>query len=108
MGYTEKGVLIFGEWFEAMDKLNPKDYKALMNSIYRYQMKGEEPPEFKGKAGMVALIIFPYIGRRLAQSKGGKRSAEMRGGQFCGNPIIDEILKKRDAKLLEDDFASKE
>ena len=98
MGQTEKGVLIFNEWFEAMENLNPRDYKALMSAIYRYQAQGEEPPEFKGKVGIVSAMIFPCISRRLAQSKGGKMSAEKRGGLFCGNPIIDELLKKVEAK----------
>lgn len=95
MSYSDKGVLIFSEWFEAMDKLNPKDYKALMHAIYRYQMCGEEPHEFQGKSGMVAAIIFPYIGRRLAQSRGGKKASDAR---FSGNPIIDDILKNRKEK----------
>ena len=47
MSQTDKGVLIFAEWFEAMEKLNSRDYKALMNAVYRYQLLGEEPPEFK-------------------------------------------------------------
>lgn len=95
MGQTDKGVLMFSEWFEAMDKLNPKDYKALMNAIYRYQLCGEEPPEFKGKAGMVAAIVFPYIRRRLSTAKSGKKGSEARYGAYGINPIIDEILDKR-------------
>ena len=95
MSQTDKGVLIFEEWFKAMDKLGANEYKKLMHAIYRYQLCGEEPPEFKGKSAIVADMIFPYITRRLAQARGGKRSAEKRGGQFSGNPIIDEILKSR-------------
>ena len=95
MSNTDKGVLVFDEWFDAMSKLNPKEYKLLMEAIHRYQLHGEEPPEFKGKSAIVADMIFPYITRRLAQARGGKRSAEKRGGQFSGNPIIDEILKSR-------------
>ena len=95
MSYTDKGVLMFEEWFRAMDKLSASDYKRLMHAIYRYQLHGEEPPEFKGKAAIVADMMFPYITRRLAQAKGGKRSAERRGGGFSGNPIIDDILKGR-------------
>lgn len=95
MSYTDKGVLVFDEWFRAMERLGAYDYKKLMHAVYRYQLYGEEPPEFKGKAAIVADMMFPYIARRLAQAKGGKRSAEKRGGDFSGNPIIDDILKSR-------------
>ena len=95
MSYTDKGVLVFDEWFRAMERLGAYDYKKLMHAVYRYQLYGEEPPEFKGKAAIVADMMFPYIARRLAQAKGGKRSAEKRGGSCSGNPIIDDILKSR-------------
>ena len=95
MGQTDKGVLIFGEWFEAMNMLSPKDYKSLMNAIYRYQLLGEEPPEFKGKAGMMSSVIFPYIKRRLATARAGKKGSSARFGKYGINPIIDEILDSR-------------
>ena len=57
MSQTDKGVLMFSEWLEAMSQLNPKAYKEMMNAIYLYQIKGIEPPEFKGKAQMVAAIV---------------------------------------------------
>ena len=95
MSQTDKGVLIFGEWFEAMNMLAPKDYKALMNAIYRYQLLGEEPPEFKGKTGMMSALIFPYINRRLATAKAGKKGSTARYSPYGINPIIDEILDKR-------------
>lgn len=47
---------------------------------------------------MVAAIIFPYIGRRLAQARGGRKASEMREGRFSDNPVIDDILKKRKEK----------
>ncbi len=95
MSQTDKGVLIFGEWFEAMNMLSPKDYKALMNAIYRCQLLGEEPPEFKGKACMMSSMIFPYIKRRLATARAGKKGSSARYGAYGINPIIDEILDNR-------------
>ena len=59
MSRADKGVLLFSEWFEALDKLSPKDFKTVVMAIYRYQIKGEEPLEFQGKAQIVASIIFP-------------------------------------------------
>lgn len=97
MSYTDKGVLMFEEWFRAMDKLSASDYKRLMHALYRYQLHGEEPPEFKGKAAIVADMMFPYIARRLAQAKGGRRSPERKSVSLSGNPIIDDILKNRSA-----------
>ena len=95
MSTTDKGVLIFCEWFEAMSKLGPRDYKMLMNAIYRYQFFCEEPPEFKGKAGMIASIIFPCIRRRTANAKAGKKGMATRLSAYGVNPIIDEILQNR-------------
>ena len=37
---------------------------------------------------MVAAIIFPYIGRRLAQARGGRKASKMREGR------IDRIEEK--------------
>ena len=95
MSQTDKGVLIFAEWFEAMSKLCPTDYKALMNAVYRYQILGEKPPEFKGKSSLVAAIIFPYVERRLESAKWGKRGSSVRYRAYGINPIIDEILDDR-------------
>lgn len=92
MSQTDKGVLIFFEWFEAMEHLDAKTYKSMMNAIYRYQLKGEKPPEFKGKASIVAAIIFPYIDRRITMSKAGKKGMRSRYDLYGVNPIIDEIL----------------
>ena len=98
MSQTDKGVLIFSEWFDAMAKLNPREYKSLMNAIYRYQIHGEEPPEFQGKTDMVAAIIFPYIRRRITNASAGKKGMAVRRGAYGINPIIDAILDKRAAK----------
>ena len=92
MSQTEKGVLMYFEWLEAMSSLDPKTYKIMMNAIYSYQQKGEKPPEFKGKARVAASIIFPCIERRITFSKAGKKGAEKRFGAYGVNPIIDDLL----------------
>ena len=94
MSRADKGVLLFSEWFEALDKLSPKDFKTVVMAIYRYQIKGEEPLEFQGKSQIVASIIFPYIKTRIARSKAGKTAAESRR-EFSGNPIVDELLRRK-------------
>ena len=95
MSQTDKGVLVFEEWFRAMDMLSANDYKKLMHAVYRYQLCGEEPPQFKGKASIVSEMIFPYISRRLVQARCGKKGSAVRYGAYGINPIIDEILDKR-------------
>lgn len=78
MSNTDKGVLIYNEWFDAMDIVSPKDYKMLMTAIYNYQIFGNPPPEFKGSAKVIASMIFPCLDRRLKQSAGGKRGMSAR------------------------------
>ena len=92
MSKTNDGVFIFREWFTSMKRLTPKDYKSLMNAIGDYQLDGVKPPEFEGKSRFIADIIFPYIDRRLASARGGKRSAEERKKGYGVNPIIDRLL----------------
>jgi Na+/alanine symporter len=43
LSQTEKGVLIFSEWFEAMENLNANDFKRMIYAIYRLQICGEKP-----------------------------------------------------------------
>ena len=95
MSQTDKGVLIFFEWFEAMSHLDPKTYKSMMTAIYNCQLHGTKPPEFKGKADILASIIFPCIERRIALSKAGKKGAQRRGASYGINPIIDDLLSAR-------------
>ena len=101
MGQTDKGVLIFSEWFEAMNHLSSKEYKTMMNSIYRCQMHGEEPVKFQGKAALVAAIIFPSVQRRSARATAAKRAAETYKGAYGINPIIDEALRRRAQRELD-------
>ena len=78
MGQTEKGVLIFSEWFEAMKGLSANDFKRMIYAIYRLQIFGEEPPEFQGKPGMIASIIFPMLRRRMELAQYGSLGAAKR------------------------------
>ncbi|MBQ4091143.1 MAG: hypothetical protein IJC64_02370 [Clostridia bacterium] len=93
MGQIDKGILLFPEWLEAMESLPGTDFKRLTYAIYNYQMKGIEPPEFKGKARIVAAMIFPYVRRRIENSRAGKKGMQARYGV---NPIIDELLRRRE------------
>lgn len=98
MSNTDKGVLMFNEWVEAMSELNPKEFKTLFLAICRYQVSGEEPPEFKGKAKIIAAMIFPYVRRRIAQSNGAKKAIAERREKLSNNPIINEILLENERK----------
>ena len=102
MRNTDKGVLMFNEWIDAMSELNPKEFKALFLAIWNYQLSGVEPPEFKGKTKIMASMIFPYVRRRIAQSNGAKKAIAARQEKLCNNPIINDILlenvKKKEEK----------
>ncbi|MBE6583986.1 MAG: hypothetical protein E7649_03245 [Ruminococcaceae bacterium] len=105
MGQTDKGVLIFAEWFEAMESVSPKSYKALMQAVYRYQIHNEEPVEFNGKAKIVADLIFPFIRRRKAMADAGRKGMKSRYSAYGINPTIDALLDRKaenDAKYQAD------
>ena len=106
MSQTDKGVLIFFEWFEAMSHLDPKTYKSMMNAIYNCQLNGAKPPEFKGKASILASIIFPCIERRVALSMAGKKGAQRRVGAYGINPIIDDLLTAKASREASSDDSS--
>ena len=72
MSKTDKGVLIFNEWFEAMENISDRDCGRLVKAIYKYQVLGEKPPIFKEKAEILASVIFPCIERRKKMSAAGK------------------------------------
>lgn len=101
MSQMDKGVLMFKEWVDAMSELSPKEFKMLFLAICRYQSLGEEPPEFKGKAKIIASMIFPYISRRIAQSNGAKRAISARRERLSENPIINDILLENERKKAE-------
>ncbi len=77
MSKTDKGVLIFNEWFELMKQLSATDFKKLLVAMYEYQRYGKEPPQFKGKSELVATLVFPAIKRRISLSSAGKRGAQV-------------------------------
>lgn len=95
MSQTDKGVLIFYEWFEAMESLSPKCYKEMMTAICRYQQKGEEMPEFKGKSAIVAAVIFPCLRRRIDSARGGKRTMQTRYGLDESSAALQEIIQRK-------------
>ena len=78
MSRIDKGVLIFNEWFEAMENISDRDCGRLVKAIYKYQVLGEEPPEFKGKAEILADVVFPCIDRRKKLSEAGKRGSQIK------------------------------
>lgn len=102
MSETDKGVLIYNEWFEAMENLSAKDYKSLLSAVYRYQILNVPPPEFKGKAQILASVIFPYIERRKKQAERGKRGVEVRLGKAYPNTALasSEALSKASSEAL--------
>ena len=82
MSETDKGVLIYNEWFDAMENLSPKDFKAMIYAMYNYQIHDIPPPEFKGKSAIMSSVIFPYIKRRKQQSERGKLGAEAKASRI--------------------------
>ncbi len=77
MSRIDKGVLIFNEWFEAMENISDRDCGRLVKAIYKYQVLGEKPPMFKGKAEILADVVFPCIDRRKKLSEAGKRGNQL-------------------------------
>ena len=78
MSRIDKGVLIFNEWFEAMENISDRDCGRLVKAIYKYQVLGEKPPMFKGKAEILADVVFPCIDRRKTLSEAGKRGSQIK------------------------------
>ena len=86
MSTIDKGILIFNEWFEAMNELPGTDFKKLLLAIRDYQLYGTEPPQFKGKSKLVAALIFPCIARRVALSRAGKLGAAVTNQRLYSEP----------------------
>ena len=82
MSEIDKGVLIYNEWFDAMENLSPKDFKAFIYAMYNYQIHNVTPPEFKGKSAIMSSVIFPYIKRRKQQAQRGKLGAEAKASRL--------------------------
>ena len=76
MSTTDKGVLIFNEWFEASRELSSIEFKKLFMAMYNYQVNGTEPPQFKSKTQPVASIVFPCLKRRMDGAKFARFGAD--------------------------------
>ena len=92
MSQTDKGVLIYNEWFESTNTLSGSEFKKLMFAVYRYQIYGKKPMKFKGKTAIVASMIFPSIDRRMACAAYGSAGAMKRKKTSSDNS--DEALRE--------------
>lgn len=114
MSKTDKGVLIFNEWFEAMENISDRDCGRLVKAIYKCQILGEEPPEFKGKIAVLANVVFPCIERRVKKSAAGKLAYQTRlnsGAEDSGaamstsvrsaTPVLTHLLPPKEKKSKE-------
>ena len=82
MSEINKGLLIYNEWFDAMENLSAREFKTMIYAMYNYQIHDIPPPEFKGKSAMMSSVIFPYIKRRKQQSERGKLGAEAKASRI--------------------------
>ena len=95
MNKTDKGILIFYEWLDAMETLSAKQFKLLLTSICRYQQKGEEPPIFKGNTAILASMIFPHIRRRCERARTGRTGMCARYGLDEESVKTQEIIPRK-------------
>ena len=98
MSQTDRGVLMLYDWYSAMESLNAKDYKQLMNAIWHLQLEGQEPPEFKGKSAIAAAMIFPYIRRRREAARAGMLGAQARFQEYDAKARLHEMIEKHSRK----------
>ena len=69
---TEKGMLLFYDWIEALKCLNSEDFKQMLLAMVEYHRDGTPPPEFESEgAKMISHFVFPQL-RRLRESIEGK------------------------------------
>lgn len=95
MSHTDKGILIFYEWMNALDKLPPRQFKALLMAICHFQQNGAEPPEFQGNAALLADVIFPFLRRRCDNARIGRMGAYARHGLDKESIKIQELIQQR-------------
>ena len=95
MNQSDKGILIFYEWLEAMEALSAKQFKLLFTSILRYQQTGEEPPEFKGNTAILASMIFPLVRRRCDKARAGRMGMYARYGLDEESIKIQETINRK-------------
>ena len=101
MKSNDSGVLVLDEWFEAIDSLNSKQYKAIVRAMYFVQRKGEEIPTFEGKSALLAKVIFPHICRRTKRQKHDKSPLETLYGLDPETAKIQEKLMQKTKELKE-------
>lgn len=81
MANTNNGFIFFYDWEQPFSELTPKQFKELFFAMLRYQKSGTPPPEFSGKAQLVAAFVFPQLKRRKSKSDAGKAGMESRWGK---------------------------
>ena len=101
MRTNDSGVLVLDEWFEAIDKLPPKQYKQIIITMYLVQRKGEEVPEFEGKSEPLAKIIFPHICRRISKPRAKKSVLESVYGLDPETAKLQEVLLRKTKEMQE-------
>lgn len=67
------GMYFYNDWLTPFEKLDRSEVGDLVIAMMRYFIKGEEPPEFQGLAGMAADFIFPQIDRSMEYARLGSR-----------------------------------
>ena len=87
---------MFNEWLEAMEKLSARDYKMLMNAMYKYQIYNEDPPIFQGKVEVLAKVIFPCLERRKKFCDAGKRGTQLQAKKRAkaSGQVIEEVIEE--------------
>ena len=68
---TEKGMLLFYDWIEALNCLSGEDFKKMLLAMVEYHKEDTLPPQLEGTAGVIAHFIFPQI-RRMKESQEAK------------------------------------
>ena len=80
---------------DAMEKLPPRNYKALLTAICRFQQNGEEPPEFQGNTAILASLIFPLLRRRCNCARAGRIGMYARYGLDEESIKLQEIIQRK-------------
>ncbi len=101
MRKKDSGVLILDEWFEALQSLNLKQYKQMVNAIYLVQRKGAEVPQFQGKADLLAKVIFPHVCRRVKSPKEEKNVLESVYGLDPESAKVQDALLRKTKEIKE-------
>lgn len=76
MARSDKGMIFFYDWIDAFEELPAKERGELVMAMLKFHRDGEEPPKFKGKAGIIASFIFPTLSRSKARAEAGKKGGQ--------------------------------